>query len=79
MLSNIKTFLRTGVAQATPVSQYKWRTLPSLARGVGGTVEQVLESVKSEPSSFRLRFGRRGDVYVANASDVDGGFGPGED
>ena len=60
----IKSFLTTGVAVFTPRSQYTWRTLPALARGIGGTIENVLEGLKEDPEGFEIRLGRHGDVYV---------------
>lgn len=63
----LKSFLTTGVAVSTPVNQYRWRTLPALAHGIGGTLENVLEGLKEDPSAFEIRLGQRGDIYVAKA------------
>lgn len=65
--TKIKQFLSTGVAQTAPVSPYKWRTLPALARGIGGSIEDVLAGLKEDPRAFKVRLGERGDLYVASA------------
>ena len=61
----LKWFLSTG--SATPQSEYRWRTLPAMAKGISGTIEQVLAGIKESPSDFEVRLGRRGDLYVAQA------------
>ena len=61
----LKNFLSTG--SATPRSEYRWRTLPALAKGINGTIEQVLNGIKESPEDFEVRLGRKGDLYVAQA------------
>ncbi len=44
-------------------SRYTWRTLPAILRG-GFMLQDVLEALKEAPSTFDVRIGEAGDLYL---------------
>lgn len=46
-------------------SRFTWRSLPEIAAGTYLSVGDVLNGLKEDVSRFNVRFGTKGDVYVA--------------
>lgn len=54
----VKNFIQPGGPR------YTWRTLPAIALGIGGSLQDVLDGLKQDPEGFEVRLGIRGDLYV---------------